>query len=93
MAYRLDYASPPALFVEPLYAPTTDGLISWLKCCDPKATYNWWDVHNCLLCQFAVACGYTADDWIHFHHFFGIGCLQPWTYGAALKRARELKRI
>jgi len=69
--------------------PSTADLIAWLETQDPKKTYRWWDVNNCLLARYL---GHQAPYQltrsqvkIIFPHLF-VRC----NYGAALKRARAL---
>lgn len=88
MAYQIDHGRA----AKPLCEPTTDGLISWLETHNPEQTYSWWDVDDCLLCRFSSATGGPSDGWVRFPQFFTIAVPYPWTYGAALERARSFKR-
>ncbi len=73
-----------------------EGLIAWLETQDPATTYCWVDGGHCLLAQYAKAVGSTylkvtvgLNGGRHGEPD-GIAILRPWTYGAALERARKL---
>ena len=78
-------------------------LVAWLEAQPPEKTYPWFSVHGCALCQFLqeqtgwkspagnLADGFgshTIRDWggDGYHKILGA---EPWTFGAALERARS----
>ena len=83
---------------------TLAGLIAWLETKPSEGTYDWWNVGGCLLCNylretFGVQMP-SSQAWSG-HDSFGPNTLgpswgyyevcqtKPWTYGAALERARK----
>ncbi len=70
------------------------GLIAWLETQDPETEYDFGDVlGNCLIARYARAMG-TNFPVLHGHFFdnenLGLACSRPWTYGAALARAKAV---
>ena len=70
------------------------GLIAWLETQDPETEYDYNDCSgNCLMGRYARAMG-TNFTVLHGHFFdngnLGLACSTPWTYGAALARAKAM---
>lgn len=77
--------------------PSVRGLIGWLETKDPEGTYDFMDCHGgCLISQYLATLGFEWEHgfcaWPQYQMFVGtlIGTNRPWTYGAALKRARKV---
>ena len=71
------------------------AFIAWAETQDPEARYDWRDCEDCLCMRYLkergvqdVPTGYGAfgDTWLRNDIF----AVEPWTYGAALARAKEL---
>lgn len=70
-----------------------EGLVEWLEKQPPDWSYNWFNTDgDCLIGRYSKAIG---ANWHHVHgkmHKEGsagaIAYPMPWTYGAALERAR-----
>jgi hypothetical protein len=69
--------------------PTLDDLIAWLETRDPNETYDYNDIHGCLLCMYGRARGFdvtaaggtyfrTADDIEHRVVSYGTGICGAW---------------
>ena len=84
---------------------TLDNLIAWLETKDPTMPYNFHWPDSCLLGQWARNEDITAfniqiegsfvykvneERWDLFS-FNPIACQEPWTFGAALERAKALR--
>jgi len=77
---------------------TMQGLIAWLKTKPAKGRYNYFDTKRCLAAQYCRSIKvrypfhwYTIDSFQD--KMENIGADHPWTFGAALQRAKaELKR-
>ncbi len=69
--------------------PSLAGLVTWLETQDPGRSYDWWDAGDCLGCRYIGVGRYTE---IHdaLDRVGAISVLEemPWTYSAALTRAR-----
>ncbi len=77
------------------------GLIAWLETQDPETEYNWRKTGDCLGSRYLKArgvqdlgAGYRALSSVDVgNEIRGLGSLifleRPWTYGAALARAKE----
>lgn len=74
------------------------GIIAWLETQPADKEYAWYDTRACLACRYLEALGYKAP-WGSFKYtgafgnsdnYFEIAGQKPWTYGAALGRARKL---
>lgn len=70
-----------------------ESLIAWLEKQPPDANYDWSDAAKCVLGQFAAAMG--ADDaeleslsLSNIEPFDNVALDSPYTFGAALERAR-----
>lgn len=84
--------------------PSIAGLIAWLETQDQTQTYNWPKVGGCLICKYYDALGindWSSDNRPYYYQTFGdsdgagelyhaVCKTEPWTYGAALERARAL---
>lgn len=85
--------------------PTLHGLIAWLETQDPTTTYDFRDTNGCLVCAYYNALGINGrsnPDRPLYGDTFGphgseernnygrVACRRPWTFGAALERAREI---
>lgn len=75
---------------------TLESLIAWLEMQPGEKTYNWFDIKDCLACKYLEAAG-IEEPWgkIVYTTIFGsepayheIAGTRPWTFGAALSRAR-----
>jgi hypothetical protein len=76
---------------EPLM--TIESLVAWLERQPPKQAYDWYAMDgSCLIGRYSADMG--LPDWQRFHtqlfqnYDLTIAATRPWTYGAALKRAR-----
>ncbi len=79
---------------------TLDGLIKWLKMQHPKGGYNFHSAGTCLLDQYIKYAtgksGYSGH--LHFKicggddQYMKIAGEKPWTFGAALKRAKAVRK-
>jgi len=82
-----------------------EGLISWLETQPPEARYAYHNPRECLMYEYlkergvplhSTAGDYWRDKEQKAHHVIpaeinkGIVAMLPFTYGAALQRAREL---
>ncbi len=78
------------------------GLISWLEKQPAGSGYNWEDSSSCLMCRYLQSTtgianpardlpngfgGETIKDW-GLGGYWDICETKPWTFGAALERAR-----
>jgi hypothetical protein len=72
---------------------TLPSLIAWLEKQPPRARYDFWDCEGkCLLDRYVAGIGLrrTYSNYTKASAFGSeIACTKPWTFGAALKRARE----
>lgn len=78
-----------------------ESLIAWLEKQPADTEYDWYNVHGCLMCAYFKAHGYerpsanpglnsdTIRNWGEFG-YYNIGMAAPWTFGAALDRARKV---
>ncbi len=81
------------------------ALIDWLSAQDPLASYGYMDCRACLLAQYLRFRGFeevvvdTDSAYLEAHrfnprqfppHWNDIAVRKPWTFGAALGRAREM---
>lgn len=73
-------------------APTLAGMVAWLETKDPSETYDWGNcLGQCLIGQYAASIGWTiqAMSYKQYHSLDdGIALRGPWTFGAALARAK-----
>ena len=69
--------------------PSKAGLIAWLETQPPEQTYNWVRCEECVLAQYAKSIGLTYFDVVHVVGCKMIASSHPWTFGAALERARN----
>lgn len=79
-----------------------EGLIAWLETQPPTISYDWNNCRGaCLVGRYFVAMGVYNDPYrpsfgeMFYPRFpfksYGMVCMtKPWTYGAALSRARAL---
>ncbi len=77
--------------------PSLTGLIAWLEVQKPDVKYDWPACSDCLVAHYIRATTGSdnpAGDYMFHHvigkHYEGIASPLPWTYGAALNRARAL---
>lgn len=79
-----------------------EGLIAWLEKQPAETTYNWLDMPcngGCLIHRYLVAQGQSpTNDYGRFAECAGgrdadtkVAMREPYTYGAALERARALQ--
>ncbi len=79
---------------------SVSGLIAWLETQDPETEYNWADCRDCLGLRYLKARGVSEPERAYValskvaagNDDMGltISIKRPWTYGAALARAKEL---
>ncbi len=76
--------------------PSLEGLLAWLEA-QPDRVYDYTDARDCLVARYLQHIGYSQRaSGLHAHEidtFFGreghrIAVQRPWTYKAALHRAR-----
>ena len=73
-----------------------EGLIAWLETQPPETKYDWmsWSLRfpdgGCLLLRYGAAVGDAHDmhNWFYKNQLMHVASALPWTYGAALDRAR-----
>lgn len=78
---------------------TMEGLIAWLEQQPADGTYDYMDCSGG--CLVGLYLGLDEDTFNGFsnsnHPFEGrvydIACIRPWTFGAALERAREYQAL
>ena len=82
------------------------GLIAWLEMQPATREYDWWDMGDCLVCHYLAEALGTDEPWHvaaeagkSYEDVLGsrwayhaVGSALPWTYGAALDRARALSQ-
>jgi hypothetical protein len=76
--------------------PSLAGFIAWLETQQPDGRYDWACRGHCLCDQFFQATGADPGDWsLHKKveratgvRLDGLAIQHPWTFGAALRRAR-----
>lgn len=73
-----------------------EGFVSWLEKQPTERAYDWYDVHGCIVCQYLdsvlppdretalLSRVFSTSD--QYHQVAG---KWPWTFGAALDRARK----
>lgn len=77
--------------------PTLTGFIAWLEQQNPDDTYNYTDPNSCAIARYCESIGKTYwdarmhDDDMVFEWNVRIAAPGKHTFGAALKRARELR--
>lgn len=78
------------------------SLVAWLEKQPPDKSYDWYSVTGCLVCNYLTDATGNKTPWHNdedksyktvfpngpAYHF--VGGREPWTYGAALERARTL---
>lgn len=84
---------------------TLTSFIAWLEQQPAKGKYDWWTPNRCLACQYLKATGHNQEGQKHtgYETIFGrarsketlvtyhkVCGTRPWTYGAALSRARDV---
>jgi hypothetical protein len=82
--------------------PSIAGLIAWLEEQPAETKYEWMSPMGCLVCKYYEAEGFQEwgdRKWFYRDAFGGsvddyhfVGGTAPWTFGAALARARVLRR-
>lgn len=76
---------------------TLESLYAWLRAQPPEREYDYWNVHNCLICQYGAA--HFGTDIYHevanmmdhssqYSEFVEIAAASPHTFGAAANRCR-----
>lgn len=76
---------------------TLDSLIAWLEKQPADKVYDFWHCRECLLYQYLRDAGLPRSDYGVVHALGGtdiggrIAHQLPWTFGAALDRARALR--
>lgn len=81
-------------FLTEVKRPSLEGLVAWLEEQNPDTEYDWWSVSGCLACQYLKAVEGTCQKTCYADIFpsgqiYGEVCaMRPWTFGAALTRAR-----
>jgi hypothetical protein len=74
------------------------GLVAWLERQSPETEYDFRNSSTCLLAQYLIAvAGQTYPGEFNYSKVCGgiapyhtVASRGPWTYGAALKRARQV---
>lgn len=74
---------------------TIDKLTGWLKDQPPGGEYVWSDPVNCLMGKYLAAhdIEWGTGAYSEMPEYHWIAAAQPWTFGAALARAQELKAL
>jgi len=82
--------------------PTFSGFIAWLERQNPAETYDWGSLCSCAVANYMASMGFPINKRPSLGSIFGehgmparnrygdICCQRPWTYGAALQRARKV---
>jgi hypothetical protein len=84
------------MLYDPKWGSERDKLISWLVQQNPDMPYDYSDHGGCMLSQFydaevGITCYFTNSEWKELPPGFDrIAQTKPWTFGAALERARGL---
>lgn len=76
-----------------------ESLIAWLEMQPADTKYDWYNINDCLMCRYLQAHGYldpASRPGLHFdtiknwgeRGYYDIGLTFPWTFGAALARAK-----
>lgn len=82
------------------FTPDLDGLIAFLETQNGVTEYEWYSVTDCLFCRFAAERGEARSTYLvnpgvqkigGIGAYHAIGSVLPWTYAAALTRARALR--
>lgn len=99
MLYNPKWQQPPATTL-----PTLDGFIAWLEMMPPDGAYNFECTDGrCLVALYGCS---LSSEWNHSRDYMsfcrrifggkgynvGPACMTPWTFGAALERAREFQK-
>jgi hypothetical protein len=77
--------------------PSYNGFIAWLAAQPPGKKYNFYDVNNCVVARYLQEMGEKryALDGAEIRTFLQgnlhVVTTTPWTYGAALRRARPVR--
>jgi hypothetical protein len=81
--------------------PSCAGLIAWLETQDPERTYDWLAMKGCLICFYYDALGINdfsdvnrpmyEETFSRVEQYYAVCETEPWTFGAALARARLLR--
>src|SRR5258707_333877 len=74
------------------------ALVAWLETQPADVVYPWLNTNDCLACRYLRAIrGPQGEKTARYRDVFGgcdnyhaIAAATPWTYGAALKRARSM---
>lgn len=88
---RADFIPESPVHPKP-FTPDIHGLIAWLETQDGEMKYHWPSCRDCLLRRFANVLG--APCYSGMGEFFNgpadehVANPRPWTYSAALSRAR-----
>lgn len=100
-AREVPQAAPAETNPHPIYSLA--GMIWWLERMPANGEYDWCSHDNCGACQYLKGRGEKAgvqqsagrEGQLNYSHLcrnadvVGIFKTQPWTFGAALKRARQ----
>jgi hypothetical protein len=85
-----------------------ESLIEWLETMPPRKEYPYHNCNGaCLLGQYLTACGFNWEKQIKGAHgydipgvndfkdyvYLHVACSRPWTFGAALERARRAQVV
>jgi hypothetical protein len=93
MLFNPDWSVKPK--ADPL---SLEGLIAWLETMPADGVYYWPGNRECLACRYLQSLGHEAPwgDFAYASIFGGVSNYRqvaaslPWTFGAALSRARAL---
>lgn len=73
-----------------------EGFIGWLEKQPRDGAYHWYNIGDCVACKYLQAQGFSEPWTIPYPSVFGgietyqaVGRPMPWTFGAALSRARK----
>jgi len=92
MLNRIEWDKPKVADVFSL-----DSLIAWLEKQPAETAYDWYDIEGCLSCAYLRAQGVrdpSGDGLLsrvfsNHEQYHAVGRPMPWTFGAALTRARK----
>ena len=68
----------------------SNGVLDWLRRQPADGSYDWQHPDRCIVGRFLAAKGQAREDidYTEMPHYREIAAQEPWTFGAALERAR-----
>ena len=95
MLYDPKWKKPTDIF-------SLESLIAWLEQQPSNTSYNWYEPRSCLVCMYLQDATGESEPWYLPNHeskkysdvfpthdlYLKVGGTLPWTFGAALNRAR-----